>query len=257
MATPEKKEEAKKVKPLLELAKCSKATPAPDPDEYGPIITIEVGTGPHTRKFYAYKGLLSHYSSYFKAALKDDWKEGTFKTVELKDENPEVFQAFFRWLYTGKLYFALDASGKIPLSEQLICEIYVFGDARGSTDLCNTAIDLLLQKTHQEWKVPLNQIAYVYENTLPGSALRKYLVDDVVETYRFGDLSDLSQRESELSRYPQEFLANIVVAFMALGSTPIPSSAGYGKLPFGQANWGTYIKPLICSKYHDHPTPPA
>ena len=35
--------------------------------------------------------------------------------MELKDDNPEVFQAFFHWVYTGKLYFALDASGEVPL----------------------------------------------------------------------------------------------------------------------------------------------
>ncbi|KAI4647966.1 hypothetical protein J4E93_004377 [Alternaria ventricosa] len=257
MATPEKKEEPKKVTPLLELPKCSKATPSPNPDEYGDMITIVVGSAENVRKFYTYQGLLAHYSTYFKAALKDDWKEGTLKTVNLKDDNPEVFKAFFHWIYTGKLYFALDASGKIPLSEQLICEIYVFGDARGSTNLYNAAIDLLLQKTHQEWKVPLDQIPYVYENTLPGSALRKYLVDDVVETYRFRRLADPTQRETELPRYPQEFLAEIVVAFMALGSKPIPSSAGYGNMPIGQDNWAKYIKPLLCSRYHNHPAPPA
>jgi len=221
------------------------------------MITVVVGSGEEMRKFYTYKGLLAHYSTYFKAALKDEWREGASKTVELKEDNPEVFKAFFHWIHTGKLYFALDASGKIPLSQMLICEIFVFGDARGSPDLCNTAIDVLLQKTHQEWRVPLAEAPYVYQNTLPGSALRKFLVDDAVETYRFERLSDPSQREHELLRWPQEFLAEIVVAFVALGSTPIPSSAGYGTLSYNKNNWVTYIKPLICSRYHDHPAPPA
>ena len=226
-------------------------------DDYGDMITVVVGCEVKMRKFYTYKGLLSHYSSYFKAALKDDWKEGTLKTVELKDDNPDVFRAFFHWMYTGKLYFAPDASDTVPLDHGLIFEIYVFGDSRGVPALCNAAIDLLVQKMHQEWTIPLNEVPYVFRNTLPGSPLRKYLVQVVVETFRFEKLSDLSQRETELPRYPQEFLAEIVIAFMALGSTPIPSIAGYGKMPFSKANWGTYIKPLICSRYHDHPAPSA
>ncbi|KAI4617886.1 hypothetical protein J4E83_006218 [Alternaria metachromatica] len=257
MATPEKTEEPPKVTPLLELAKCSKATPSPNPDKCGPIITIVVGSAKKIREFHVYEGLLSHYSSYFKAALKGAWKEGALKTVELKDDNPEVFKAFFHWINTGKLYFAPNASGEIPLSEKLICEIYVFGDARGCPDLCNAAIDLLLQKMHEAWRTALAELPFVYENTLRGSALRKCLVDDFVDNFRFPNLTDVIQRDAELSRYPQEFLAEIVVAFMALGSTPIPSAAGWGNLPYSKNNWVTHIKPLICSRYHDHPAPPA
>jgi len=187
--------------------------------------------------------------------MKDCW--GGSRTVELKDDDPEVFQAFFGWLYTGKLYSALDASGKVPLTTKLICEVYVFGDARGAPELCNAAVDLLIQKMQHEWIYPTYQLVFVYENTPPGSPLRKLLVDDAVQNSSFSELVDLTQRSKGLELYPKDFLGDVVLAFMALGSTPIPSSAGYGTLTYGKTNWATYIKPLICSRYHDHPAPPA
>ncbi|KAI4631818.1 uncharacterized protein J4E87_002524 [Alternaria ethzedia] len=256
MATPEKKEEPPNVTPLLKLPRCSKTVAAPPrPDHYGSIVKVTVGKQDNRREFHVYSGLLAHYSSYFKAALKNCWR--TPETVNLEDDNPEVFLAFFSWIYTGKLYSALDASGKVPLSTKLICEIYVFGDARGAPELCNATVDLVTQKLHHEWMFPNQDLAYVYENTLHGSALRKVLLDFAVNNFRFSDLVDPIQRSRGLTQYPKDFLGDVLMALMALGSTPIPSSAGYGKLPFGQANWGTYIKPLICSRYHDHPAPPA
>jgi len=187
--------------------------------------------------------------------VKDCW--GTSKAVELKDDNPEVFQAFFSWIYTGKLYSALDASGKVPLDTKLICEIYVFGDARGAPELCNAAINLVTQKMQHEWIFPTHDPAYVYENTLKGSALRKVLLDFAVNNDRFSDLVDPIQRSQEFEQYPKDFLGDVLMALMALGRTPIPSTAGYGDLSYGPTNWAKYIKPQICSRYHDHPAPPA
>lgn len=226
-----------------------------DNDDYGPIATVTVGNWKAKREFHVYEGLLSHYSSYFKAAMKDCW--GTPKTAELKDDNPEVLQAFFSWIYIGKLYSALDASGRVPLSRKLICEIYVFGDVRGAPELCNVAIDLITQKMQHEWMFPNHNLSYVYETTLQGSALRKVLLDSAVNNYRFSDLADPIERSQELENYPKDFLGDMLMALMALGRTPIPSTAGYGNLSHGKTNWATYIKPQICSRYHDRPAPPA
>ncbi|KAI4661782.1 uncharacterized protein J4E78_004572 [Alternaria triticimaculans] len=256
MATPEKKEEPPNVTPLLKLPRCSKTVAAPpSPDHYGSIVKVTVGKQDDRREFHVYSGLLAHYSSYFKAALKSCWR--TPETVNLEDDNPEVFLAFFSWIYTGKLYSALDASGKVPLSMKLIFEIYVFGDARGAPELCNTAIDLLIQNMQQKWMFPNHELDYVYENTLQESALRRALLDFAVDNYRFVELVDPIQRLQELAKYPKEFLGDMLMALMALGKTPIPSSAGYGNLPYGKNNWATYIKPQVCSRYHNHPAPPA
>jgi hypothetical protein len=79
----------------------------------------------------------------------------------------------------------------------------------------------------------------------------------LVDAYRFESLVNPNKRTVELALFPKELLADIVVAFMALGSTPIPSSAGYGRMTYGKANWIEHIKPLICARYHDHSSSPA
>ena len=111
---------------------------------------------------------------------------------------------------------------------------------------------------NQEWAFPQLHLSYIYENTLTGSALRKVLVDFAIDTSRFTELVDPSQRAKEMVSYPHEFFADLVVAFMALETAPIPSSVGYATPSGGKTlDWASFIKPLICSRYHDHPSPPS
>jgi hypothetical protein len=194
--------------------------------------------------------LLTHYSVYFKTALKDCWLEGTTKTVILSEEIPEIFQAFFTWLFAGRLYSSLDVAGKIPFTFKFICQIFVFGDARGAPEFCNAAVDLLWQKMQQDWAFPLHDLDYVYENTQPNSLLRKLIVHFAMETYRFEGIKDPTNRS--LDSFPKEFLADVVTAFMNLGKRPIPSAAGYSTGGVSKVNWSVYAKDLVCQKYHDH-----
>jgi hypothetical protein len=219
-------------------------------EEYGPIVTIIVGPDRSQRTFYVYKRLLTHYSIYFRTALKDCWLEGTTKKVILSDEIPEVFQAFFTWLYAGRLYSSLDVAGKIPFTVQLICQIFVFGDARGAPEFCNAAINLLYQKLQQDWAFPVFDLDCVYENTQSNSSLRRLLVNFAVEAFRFESIKDPMDRS--LDHYPKEFLADVITAFMTLEKKPIPSIAGYPTGGVTKVNWTSYTKGSVCQKYHDH-----
>jgi hypothetical protein len=171
--------------------------------EYGVIVLVEVGFGDNMRIFHVFKGLLTHFSTYFKTALKDTWIEGATNKVKLADDNPEVFSAVYTWLFSGKLYFDLAADGSIPMTEQLICEIYVFGDARGSPDLCNAAIDLLFQKSVQLWRFFHDSLHYVWQNSLKNAPMRRYLIDSACENFGWDPQAD------DVSLYPVEFLLRV------------------------------------------------
>lgn len=157
-------------------------------------------------------------------------------------EDPEVFHAFFHWMFTKKLYSHLTSEGGIPLETGLICAIYVFGDARGIPELCNAAVDLLFQKVAQDWICPSGDVAYVYDNTMEGSRLRACLVDHAVDKYNFVDL------KKRVSRCPREFLVDITENFRDKITT-ISSVRSVGTRTYVAARTAE-----ICSKYHDRAT---
>jgi hypothetical protein len=113
------------------------------------MIKIHVGKEENKQTFDVYEGLLKHYSTYFRTALKEEWAEGQSKTITLACDSPTVFRCFFTWLMIRKLYAQLDSAGRIPVDFDTICEAYVFGDARGIPEFCNASIDILFQKSYQ------------------------------------------------------------------------------------------------------------
>jgi hypothetical protein len=217
MAT-SKTQETQPMKLALEdLPKCPDAIPAPPypasnqrtRETYGSMVLVTVGTGENLGTFHLHEGLLRHYSSYFHAALKPEWQASSPpKAITLDLDDPKGFQAFFNWLYTGALYSTLNSNGSVPLRPVQICQIYVFGDARGIPELCNAAVNTLLQVSIQDWTFESPCLNYIYANTLPGSKLRKLMVDDAVGTYDFANLLDGAQ----LDKYPKDFLAEVLVS---------------------------------------------
>ncbi|KAH7086395.1 hypothetical protein FB567DRAFT_603342 [Paraphoma chrysanthemicola] len=229
----------KKIYPPVELPKCPYATEPPSPDDYGDVINIVVGEGATKRTFAVYEGLLKHYSSYFKTALKKEWAGEDCRMLELPDDDPEALRAFFNWTLTKKLYPRLAQDGSIPLCSQAICMIYIFGDMRGIPELCNAAIDLLFQKHCQEWSFVRQDVQLAYGLTMEGSALRKFFVNDTMETYIF------TTPESN-EGWPQDFLLDVL---KGVGTRQILLGQLCG---MSKGKWIHTRKLEICSKYHDH-----
>jgi hypothetical protein len=194
------------------------------------------------RTFKVYEALLTHYSSYFRTSLNGRWREARLKTIDLSEDKPEVFQAFFNWLMIGKLYARLTPEGNIPYNSRLICQIYVFGDARGIPELCNAAVDLLFQKNCQSWQIPTPVLQYIYANTPDNCTLRKLLVDDASETYCWTDI------HADRDQFPKDFLIDVLRNLRIKELYPGGNQLGRGK-------WIHTKKLEICSKYHDHSAP--
>ncbi|KAF6229596.1 hypothetical protein HO173_011451 [Letharia columbiana] len=52
-----------------------------------------------------HKALLSHRSSYFKAALTGGFRGSQTGVIDSVDEDPEVFRVFNEWLYLGAVSY--------------------------------------------------------------------------------------------------------------------------------------------------------
>jgi hypothetical protein len=158
-----------------------------------------------------HKGLICHYSEYFRGAFEGGFKESE-GLVTLGDEDEEAFLAFFAWLYKGKI---VEDTSKFDLASpkdtSLLAKIYVFGDARGIPVLRNAAIDLFITKRAGKHS-PIDIISYIYENTPENDNFRKLFVD------LFAYCPHLNPRffctPNEESKYPHRFLFEVLAATM-------------------------------------------
>jgi hypothetical protein len=212
-------------------------------ENYGAIVTVTVGSGDEERSYFIYEGLLKHYSSYFRTALKKEWEEGATKTIELTDDEPGVFQIFFHWIFTGTLYSELSPGGEIPYDLMQLFKLFIFADARGIPELSNATIDGIFQVECQQWHYDVPSLQYIYDNTTPKSPLRRYMIDSATETFRFETIHDC------LENYPKEFLADVITNIFANGYDSKFTSAKMGAMPYKFAK----VKQLC--QYHDHPKP--
>jgi len=119
------------------------------------MVAVVVDTVHTERTFHLHEDLLKHYSGYFYAALNESWakqrslEESFIVTLRLPEHDPEVFDTFFHWVYTRKLYSVIDDGGKIPLAWKTIVKAYIFGYTHFAPSFCNAAIDLLYKKIVQ------------------------------------------------------------------------------------------------------------
>jgi hypothetical protein len=63
-----------------------------------PQIDMEVEITEAQPEFHIHKGLLTHYPSYFRAAVKEEWSAGGI--IALPEDDPEVFEIVFHAITT-------------------------------------------------------------------------------------------------------------------------------------------------------------
>lgn len=214
---------------------------APPPVEafFSEYITVIVG--PQRKDFRAHRDLLTHYSGYFKVALRRNVRtENQNKRIELSDDDPEIFAIFMKFMYEQRLFNALKAapgtpgSDWIPISAMTLCETYVFGQRRNVPALKNTALNLLILKQLEDTFVSENTIKYVYENTAEGSGPRMLLSDIFAHCCDFKS-EEVQGALKEQDVLPYEFLADV----LSKGATSKVRAA----------EWYSQLDPC---KYHDH-----
>jgi hypothetical protein len=112
------------------------------------------------------------------------------------------------------------------LNWELLIRVWIFGDKYLMPCLQNKAMNALIQKNREAKFVPTPQLKTIYENTLPGSPLRKLVVDLVI--YKIGDMDEVMQRNDD-NRWPYEALVDLVKALGAkkkeyVGSFRLPEA---------------------------------
>ena len=217
---------------------------------FTPIVQVTVGNGAGAKTFNIYKGVLVHYSDYFRNALKGCWKEGQDNIIELPDDDPEVFRVFQYWLFSRRLYHEETTLAdkqdveEVPLSYGHIVNIFLFADRRGIKELANEALDSLRAKVCQKWEHSADYFQTIYENTLKGSPLRRFVVDYLIVGRAFNNFGN---EEEYVRKFPHEMLVDLIQAshdnrFCLMGCT--------GK--HSQSLYTSTTAKHFCELYHDH-----
>ena len=152
------------------------------------MVTILVGSA--KTPFNVHMDLLCKASPFFKSAFmgSGNFKETSTKSMKLPEDDPATIDRLVQWIYFGSYPVASDAKTKSPnqMKELLdaslmqFATLYVTADKYGITELKNHVLDRLYKLAIQDQNVVTRNehlIAYIYENTIAGSKLRKLLVD--------------------------------------------------------------------------------
>lgn len=152
------------------------------------MIRVKVGKdddgtdGNKSQTFEIHKGILRYYSGYFRTAV-DNIEAGRFKESEeglisLPDEEPSMFRNFKDWMYARSFRDARSASGLLSF---LTCiKVWCFADRCDVPSLQNEIMDYLWLRTLTSDELPAAAVRYAWDNTLPDSALRRYLMQFIV-----------------------------------------------------------------------------
>ena len=187
---------------------------------------MDILVGNQRKKYVLHKDMLCHSSAYFAAALNSNFEEAVKQTVVLPEADPTTFSMFSHWVYSRDFarlqkYLSIRAYG--------CCILWVFADAHGVPQLQNQIIEHwcglaqlwdLEPWAEEHLKIlrcdivdPL-LIEYAYNNTVPGSKLRRFICD-LVRTV------DYARKGSFESAYggqrPAEFMREMLNLVMERG----------------------------------------
>jgi len=209
MASDEKSPKSEK---LLAKVKVKKKPSLQDPQ---PVIKVIIG--PDKTTFLVHKDFLCYYSPYFAGALREGaFKESETQTVELDHADVEAFGLLVTWLYTQKIPITispLPKGGKDDDDDKpswnALVHLWILADYLQIPMLQNSAMDEVLRKQERLEKLPSETFLIIYENTGPGSFLRKVMVDLIV----WRGLEDSTYFAKKHNEFPKDMLIEMATAW--------------------------------------------
>ena len=176
---------------------------------------VHVTVGPDKKAFAFHKNLLCNSAPFFRAALDGNFKEAQKQSIEMPEDDPEVFNYFQLWLYTGSILEEHETATDVE--DLMLAKIWISAEALNISELQNVAMNLLIDRADIRLKIPTNCAPYIYEHTSEGSALRRFIVEKIAHN---GILSKDSMffEAANRSLYPDDFLYDLIMKLYLLKS---------------------------------------
>jgi len=179
-------------------------------------IAVVVGTGERQRTLDVHEDVLINTSEFFKAVLNEKrMKESGQQTVELLEHDPELFELFYHFLYTGQIFSAEEGDGRAVCGDtefQRLIRAWLLGDQLASTSFKDALSDALLLKLHSDGRSPLGLQVELYPNSTGPSGMRRLLVDLAAGYWPVDVMEQRIEKRKEM--YPADFLYDLAVVLM-------------------------------------------
>ncbi|TVY86775.1 hypothetical protein LAWI1_G008444 [Lachnellula willkommii] len=182
------------------------------------MVTFEVG--PEEKKFLIHKAIACRASPVFDKAFNGNFIEGRTQTYKLPDVDPATFVLFSDWIYAKKLTLlshdfatedtrteeeTIDHLGKCAMQDKVLVNLWIMADRFLVTKLQNHVIVHLMEISKICGSVIGRCLHAIYTETMPGSQLRRMVVDQ----YAWSGCT-LDQDTADL---PHEMLVDLVILY--------------------------------------------
>ncbi|KAF2444102.1 hypothetical protein P171DRAFT_25943 [Karstenula rhodostoma CBS 690.94] len=189
--------------------------------DFKKVVTLKVGS--EKEKFLAFADALSCRSPFFKAALKDCWREGHSDETALPEDHPETVATYLQFLQTGRLPLVPDVSStdtdddKFEIQIELVlielCHLYVFAEKLQNVSTKNAVLRAFLE-VHLPCggKYTLSgptSVSIIYKGTPSGSPARSMFVDIYKSMAQAMDLGDLNWHKDFLVHLARALLDEV------------------------------------------------
>lgn len=190
------------------------------------MVTAAIVDQNDVKQIVIHKSLACHHSPVFKAAFEGPWIEGQNQRMDLKETTADVVTLLIRWLYSNELECEENRGSTDPST---LISLWLLADRLFIPDLQNEAIVYIAERLAGHNLVSTSSL--VYDNSLPGSPLRRIMVDHVVRNMAAAWLrEDMSNHPMG---YPYQFIADIALTLLPLISRlpPIDSESYFVPVP--------------------------
>lgn len=204
----------------------------------GDVIVFLVGT--HAPKRYSiHERLVNPRSEFVRLALRGQWKEAQERTINLPEDDPDVFSVYQQWLYGGLIHTCCDNSFSRTDDEyETLAKAYILGEKFMDHDFKDAVTDAIVDKLRSLRRFDTGLTTLVFNNTPSGSTLRRLWMDAY---YHFG-----SSEWLDVDRVGSPINVEFMVEF----------SRYHMQFRTGFGSFGPDAMFLSCT-YHEHGTGPC
>ncbi|TIA16451.1 hypothetical protein D6C81_05943 [Aureobasidium pullulans] len=191
---------------------------------YKDTVTVVVGT--EEDSFVVHKGLLCFYSDFFRAAFNGSFEEATERKIKLPDVDIDTFENFQLWLYSRTLLDTEDSANESGHATYLtftaLAKLWIFGDKYLIPLLQNNVIGAMHDKNEKETRSPVLVVKMAYTETLPGSCLRRAVIDILVHKANLDGLVHSMNGPTYLKWWTTEALADAMTVMACSWKSGLP-----------------------------------
>jgi hypothetical protein len=161
------------------------------------------------QKFYIHAGTLTVTSEFFKNAMKPEWRANSKKAIDLSDEDPEEFESYSRWLYSGKV----TVTPPFADIHTQFANLYVLGERLLDETFQDAVLAAIINAT-REGMFPSNKaIRVIYAGTTSASSPARRLMVDI---FAYASEEEWFGSESFAKATSVEFVEDLVRGFARL-----------------------------------------